>query len=244
MSKSSFLIAILLSILCTILFLAYPSVDIKVAHHFYIHNHDFILLDRAWARGARIIQNYALIAFGLILMISFILKILIKGFAVKLKSLIYIFVVFMIVPVVLINGVLKDNFHRPRPREIVQFAGTMKFKRVWTVTGECDNNCSFVCGDAAAVFAFWALFPFVRRRWKLLYGTSILLLGGFYGFIRVGQGAHFLSDAIFAALLSYIFIWLIYWFFYRYAPAWLDEKKLESICWHFQVRLKRLVGLN
>ena len=64
---------------------------------------------------------------------------------------------------------------------------------------QCVNNCSFVGGEAAAMFAlFFALALLAtgpRRNRLILLG---LAAGALAGFIRMAQGGHFLSDIVFA----------------------------------------------
>lgn len=103
----------------------------------------------------------------------------------------------------LVNGMLKEQWGRPRPREVQEFAGSHPFVPALHPSRECAHNCSFVSGHAATGFALIALGVFgaqaARRRWLLIGMATGLTVGA----ARVVQGAHFLSDVVFGLL----FIW-------------------------------------
>lgn len=114
-------------------------------------------------------------------------------------------------PLIIANVLFKDQWGRARPREISQFGGEAIFTPPLVPANQCAGNCSFVSGDAA--FAFWTvalalLIPWRRTLWvKLALGFGVLI-----GLGRMAQGAHFLSDVIFAAvfvLLTVILVKLI-----------------------------------
>jgi lipid A 4'-phosphatase len=98
------------------------------------------------------------------------------------------------------NVILKDHWGRARPVHIVEFGGTKTYSLALVPSDQCNRNCSFVAGEAsmmyAAFFAAAFLFPIFGRR-LILAGV---LMGLFSGFIRISQGAHFLSDVIFAGV--------------------------------------------
>lgn len=229
MSKTSFIITLILTVLFSIYFLVNPAIDLHIAHHFYLLGNTFYLGHFQWPEYVRETENIVIDVFAGIIFCLLLFKVIKPNSKISAKFLIYCLVVYTLVPGLLVNSILKDNFHRPRPRQVLQFGGDMVFKRPFSTTGECTTNCSFVCGDAAAMFAFWLFLPFVGRRRKFLYGSLVALVGGFYGYIRIGQGAHFFSDVIFAGLLSYLAIWLLYWFFYTYDPRWLRESVIENV---------------
>jgi len=230
MSRLSLIIAIVLTVGLAIFFLKYAQLDLRVTQYFYLGGHNFLLVDAPWANMMRKLLYQAAYLLGGLLLLALILKFFKPTMKIRVKFIIYCLAIFILVPTLLVNTGFKNNsFHRPRPRQIQQFGGTLQFKPAWVVSSECKTNCSFVCGDCAAVFTLWAFLPFWRRRaWKFAYGTAVFLLGSLYGYIRIGQGGHFLSDVVFAALVSYIGVWIVYWFFYRYSPRWLDQQNLEN----------------
>jgi len=99
-------------------------------------------------------------------------------------------------PGLIVNGILKAHWGRPRPWMTEEFGGWLSFVEAGTNTDLCAANCSFVSGEAAA--AGWlmclALLLGVHRyvRTALAFGAISIVMAG----LRVAFGAHYLSDAV------------------------------------------------
>lgn len=109
-------------------------------------------------------------------------------------------------PGLLVNVVLKDHSHRPRPAQVVEFGGTERFQPFYSFAGECPRNCSFVSGEGSA--AFWTLAPalLVPPPVRLVAVAAALVFGTTTGVLRMAFGGHFLSDTVFAALLTWLVV--------------------------------------
>jgi membrane-associated PAP2 superfamily phosphatase len=110
-------------------------------------------------------------------------------------------------PGLLVNGLLKPLWGRPRPRHIEQFAGIQPY-RPWWQPGVPGQGESFPSGHAAMGYILIAgtgLVPCRRRVWPyhLLLGTA-LGYGTLIGVARVMQGGHFASDVFWAGFLMCI----------------------------------------
>ncbi len=219
MSKTSFIICLFLTIVLGVFFRLDSQLDLQVANHFYVLGKGFIWANTEWAFNVRYVLYGLVWATAFFFLATLVLRYAIVKANTKLpkvKTSCYVLAVFFLVPFLIINVGFKNNFGRPRPRQVTNFASTMRFQPAWKITEECSDNCSFVCGDAAVAFTFWLFLPFFkRRRWKLLYGSGVFLAGSFYGVVRMGQGGHFLSDVIFAGLITYLSVWIVHWLFYR-----------------------------
>ncbi|HET6390961.1 phosphatase PAP2 family protein [Hyphomicrobium sp.] len=104
-------------------------------------------------------------------------------------------------PGVVSNAILKDNWGRARPVHLVEFGGTKTFTPPLVPSKQCHRNCSFVAGEASMAYAafFAAAFLFTGISGRLILAG---VLGGlFSGLVRMSQGAHFLSDVIFAGVV-------------------------------------------
>lgn len=110
---------------------------------------------------------------------------------------------------VLANIVLKDNWGRARPTQIVAFGGKAAFTPYWQPTAQCQNNCSFVNGDASFGFILPAPALLLRRRRRLMFWCCTGA-GAMFGVTRMMMGAHFLSDTVWAALLMLGVMFVLY----------------------------------
>ncbi len=110
-------------------------------------------------------------------------------------------------PGLLVNGVLKPSWDRPRPCELTEFGGSEEFLPVLNLhfSGETISK-SFPSGHAS--IGFYLLAPiFVlsnrSRRWSMLFLMLGLSLGFAMGLGRVVQGKHFPSDVLWSGAIVY-----------------------------------------
>ena len=118
-------------------------------------------------------------------------------------------------PGALVNLILKDHWGRARPRMVAEFGGDAAFTPVLQITDQCARNCSFVSGEVAMTATLsmiaWLLLSARlagRARAAFAFALAALIIGS--GFLRIAGGGHFLSDALFAALLAAL-LTLVLW---------------------------------
>jgi len=129
--------------------------------------------------------------------------------------IVFVFISLLFGPTVLVNDVFKEHWDRARPREIKEFGGTKIFTPAWVLSDQCQTNCSFTSGHAAAGFAPFVLF-FILRRYSSLALLFGVLFGISIGYTRIIVGAHFLSDIVFSGflvLLSSLLLAFLFWFY-------------------------------
>lgn len=121
------------------------------------------------------------------------------------RQLFFILAVLLIGPGLIVNLGLKENWGRPRPREVIYFGGHKEFQKVWE-RGP-TNSYSFPSGHAAiGFFMLCPYFIFRNRRRNL---ANVFLIGGLaygssMGLARMIQGQHFPSDVIWSGGLIYL----------------------------------------
>ncbi|MFZ2951274.1 MAG: phosphatase PAP2 family protein [Desulfuromonadaceae bacterium] len=103
-------------------------------------------------------------------------------------------------PVLIVNTVFKEHWGRPRPRDILQFGGTKEFLHPWQ-KGIAHGGRAFPSGHSSGAFYLTAPFFIYRRRNQRI--ARLWLIGGIsFGLMmsiaRIAQGAHFLSDTLWA----------------------------------------------
>lgn len=124
----------------------------------------------------------------------------VSGFERNRKPALLFLFVFLVGPGLFVNVILKGYTGSPRPREIVEFGGKWQYTKPLAL-GTPGKGHSFPCGHASAGFMVAVMYFYLRHRNKsaankvLIAGVSY---GALMGFGRMAQGAHFLSDVIWA----------------------------------------------
>ena len=147
---------------------------------------------------------------------------------------------FLIGPGVASNLLLKENWGRPRPNGVQQFAGTADFQPWWRPSDACKRNCSFVSGEASE--AFWTVAPATLAplqlrsfalRGAVIFGTAV-------GSLRVVFGRHFVSDIVFAGLITIAIVFALYRLLLD--PVRRNDARLERGLERVSIGLHRGIG--
>ncbi|MDQ1237958.1 MAG: lipid 4-phosphatase [Thermodesulfobacteriota bacterium] len=119
-------------------------------------------------------------------------------------------------PGLLVNGILKNGWGRPRPADITAFGGTFQYRDAWPPCISCSGK-SFTCGHCAIGFSMSS--GAVLFLHNPLAAWTVVALGMTYGFLlgfgRLAQGGHFLTDVIWSFVLVYVVMALVYYFMFR-----------------------------
>lgn len=119
------------------------------------------------------------------------------------------------------NAMLKDHWRHPRPRDLVEFGGSMHY--VPSPLMGKEGGASFPCGHCTVGFLYgigWWIFRRRRPRRAAVSLATGLAAGALLGIGRMAAGAHFLSDVIWSALLACAVTHLLYYHVLRLdAPA-------------------------
>ena len=137
----------------------------------------------------------------------------------------FVLLTLVIGPGLLINGVFKDHWERPRPRDVVEFGGAVHYTPA-PLPGE--GGKSFPCGHCSVGFLYglgWWIWSATR---PLLAAASLglgLAMGIALGIGRMAAGGHFLSDIVWSALIPFFLAHALYHYvlphpsrFWRLAP--------------------------
>ena len=113
-------------------------------------------------------------------------------------------------PILIVNGIFKSFWGRARPQDILQFGGDKLFSLPFEISNQCSWDCSFMSGHTAV--AFWLVAPalLVSKKYKPLTVGAALVFGCLTAMFRIGQGAHFLTDVLFSAVLMLVLISFVY----------------------------------
>ena len=122
-------------------------------------------------------------------------------------------------PGLIVNGLLKDHWGRPRPREIVELGGQMQYTPPLLPTG--SHGKSFPCGHCSVGYLYaigWWIWRRNHRRWAAVSLGTGLVLGTLLGVGRMAAGGHFLSDMVWAGLIALGAAHVLYYYCLR-VPA-------------------------
>jgi len=113
-------------------------------------------------------------------------------------------------PGLIVNTLLKPEWGRPRPADVIDFSGRLAFVPWWNPFGACDSNCSFVSGETSLAFWILAWALVVPQRYRAATAVAALLNCVVLGAGRIAMGGHFMSDVLFGAIVTALAIWLSY----------------------------------
>lgn len=150
------------------------------------------------------------------------------------RAMLYLALTMAIGPGVLVNVVLKDNSHRPRPVQTQELGGKWEFRPWYRFDGQCERNCSFVSGEASS--AFWTLAPALLAPAPLrpLAVGAALVFGTSVAALRMAFGGHYFSDSLMSALLTILLVLGGHWLFF--GRARLSGKTMDPPSRHPDLR--------
>ena len=186
------------------LFLLLPQIDLMASGLFYTSERGFFL--KNWVPVTLLYDSIPWLAWGIVLILGFgagwLFLIGRPLWRLDRKALCFIALSTALVPGFIVNTVLKDHWGRARPNQIAAFGGTREFSPAPLPAAQCPRNCSFPSGHAALGFSLVAfallLPPGPARRGGVAAAVGF---GALVGLARIAQGAHFLSDVVYAGVL-------------------------------------------
>ncbi len=203
----------LLSLLVAIVPVAYPGLDLAVAHYFLQPSPPVKTGDWWWVY---LINEYIPVVFRSLAVVSLLLWWWAertprwKSWALPAS---FVGLALVIGPGLLVSSA-KEITLRARPFHVTEFGGTQQFSPALKAVDQCNDNCAFVSGHTADGFFLASLMLIFPRRRGWWLGAGII--GGIViGFARVSVGAHWLSDALWAFPITLLGTWLVYQLFLR-----------------------------
>jgi lipid A 4'-phosphatase len=122
----------------------------------------------------------------------------------------FMIAVLIVGPGVVANLVFKENLGRARPRDVVEFGGTKAFTPPLVPASECSRNCSFISGEASSIYASFFALALLLPQYRAALLVGGIAIGTLAGIVRIIQGAHFLSDVLFAGIIMAITVSLLH----------------------------------
>ncbi len=205
-SNRSLLVALAAILVMAVVFGLFPDLDLAAARLFYTGDGHFVGQGTAGHALRRVFYGAPFAILGLMLVLFLAGR---AGRAAPWapggRGIAFLALSLALGPGLLVNTILKDHSHRPRPAQVAEFGGPSEFRPFYALDGTCERNCSFVSGEGSA--AFWTVGPALLAPASMQPGAlaGALVFGVSVSLLRMAFGGHFLSDTIFAAL----FTWLV-----------------------------------
>ena len=213
MTRNWLLASVAVGVLVGVLFAAFPFWDLEIAGLFFDPTAaKFPLSIDYSANIIRRIANW--IPFLLLAPAVFALlrKLALPSSKMLMAPSVVVFLVgsFLLGPGLTSNLLLKENWGRPRPNFVQQFAGSETFQPWWHPSSACKRNCSFVSGEASQ--AFWTVAPasLAPPQIRPFALGGAVLFGTAVGAMRVVFGRHFLTDIVFAGVITVAIVMALY----------------------------------
>lgn len=198
-------IPVLILAIFTILFRKF-NWDISIQKYFFTLEEGWIFKN---AQPWKFLYHFGNIP-ALLLSVSSLILLSISFFKTSLikyrKIFIFMTIVMALGPGLFINSILKDNWGRPRPRDIIEFGGNYNYEQVLEIDKDSKGK-SFPCGHASMGFYLMTLFFIFRKRMNLTAHRALyigIVWGCLIGMARIVQGGHFASDVLWAGGLVYL----------------------------------------
>jgi len=231
--RQGLLIAVLATI-TAVLFAVAPQLDLQLSHLFFDDaTRRFPVATDPLAMWVRSASMWVFIAFAVCVAAAAVARIAFPHrFPVPGRVVVFLALTLALGPGLLVNGLFKEHWSRPRPGEVVEFGGTLPFMPWWDPRGGCAQNCSFVSGETSQ--ATWAVAPALL----MPGGLRVVALGtvGIFtavvGGLRLAFGGHFASDVLFATLLTLAVIWAMYGLAFR--TDWSPAQSVLDRAWRFR----------
>jgi lipid A 4'-phosphatase len=141
----------------------------------------------------------------------------------------FLLLCFAIGPGLVANTIFKDHWGRARPVQIVEFGGDKSYTPPLMPSDQCAHNCSFFSGEASAIFALFFAAALVVPQWSTGLIFAGILAGLADGLVRISQGAHFMSDVLFAGIFMALSVAALFTLLFRvpWPSVKLDLSKLK-----------------
>lgn len=127
-----------------------------------------------------------------------------------------------------VEGIFKMNWGRPKPAQLIEFGGWLDFHSAF-VPGEAGRGRSFPSGHSAIGYYLTAFYFVLRRdrpRWAIVALLGGLAAGTAIGLSRIRVGGHFASDVAWSAAVMFVINMVVYYAILN-VPAYEDRHSLQ-----------------
>ncbi|MBS7536605.1 phosphatase PAP2 family protein [Ancylobacter sonchi] len=217
---------LLATLLLSSAFILFPGIDLAISRQFYVPGIGFPLAHSGLLQDVRMAGSNIPVTVAVVVFAALVLKLLhpLRPCLLPPRFALYFASLYLLGPVLLVNGVLKTFWGRPRPVKVEEFGGSVPFLDAWSL-GESFTHRSFASGEAATIACLLPLALFVPRPWRWRVAAMLGVVVALVSLNRVAFGGHFLSDITVAiALVLTIAVALRQIFYVSHAELFADAR--------------------
>ncbi len=232
MNKTGLKIALACAVFFGAVFALFPGLDLYFAGLFFDPaTKSFPLKFRNDAEFVRQAAMWLAWAFAAPAIVLLVMKLILprRKLLISARAALFLVITITLSAGIFSNALFKGHWGRPRPSMVTQFAGAHQFKPWWNPSGTCTKNCSFYSGEAAT--AFWTYAPAALAPIELrpLAYAAATFFGLATGAWRMAFGGHFFTDIAFAGIATFLIVWLVHGFIYRWPATRLNDERLDAL---------------
>jgi len=236
MNRTGLIIALSLALVIGVVFGIHPEFDLRLAALFYDPaTKTFPLKASALASFGRDAAMWIAWAFALPAIVTLVVKMFRpdKPLMISGRAVAFLLITLLLSAGILTNLTFKSHWARPRPVMVTEFGGPWKFMAWWDPRGECGRNCSFFSGEGAT--AFWTLAPAALTPPALrpVAYAGAVIFGALTSVLRMAFGGHFFTDVSIAGLVTFLVIWLVHGYIYRWPSTRKSDAEIDAALTRF-----------
>lgn len=191
------------------LFTVFPEWDLAISTMFWnAASKSFHVSGLEWSKSVRTLANVLPWVFAGPAFAAILLKLIWprRRMLLPARACVLLAVTMALGPGLLVNGLLKEHWGRPRPVHLDEFGGKDSFTPWYSYGGACPTNCSFVSGEGS--LGFWLVAPasLVPPPYNGPALVAAAAFGTLAGGLRIAFGGHFFTDVVFSAVLTVLLI--------------------------------------
>ena len=196
------------------------AIDITLTKHFYLQNTEgtYAFAESPFIKFFYDYGEYPAFAVGALASALWLISYKVQKIAKWRPAFLHLMLTLILAAGIITNGLLKEYWGRPRPKQTIEFGGKHQFHPwyQYDFAHRDESLKSFPSGHAIMGYyflAFVVIGQYYRKEWLTWLGVvGGLGLGGILSFIRIAQGGHFISDTLMSALVAWICILIIGWY--------------------------------
>jgi len=248
MNRTGLLVALAIAVVVGVVFAVDPQLDLDISALFFPPEPStlFAVNAQPWVQATRWAARVLITLLALPGFLAILGKLILphRRMPIEGRAALLLVATIALGPGLITNVLLKDHWGRARPIDVQQFAGTERFTPWWDPRGDCPNNCSFIAGEPSG--AFWTLAPaaLAPPQWRAIGYAGALAFGAAIGVLRIGAGAHFFTDVVFAGVFMYLLVWAVHGYIYRWRATRISEQAIERVLTRAGEAIRRAFGLS